>query len=127
MTRSRSASLSPPDAPAQSELWSDAPPDGTRLGWTGLPFGVQSALLLVLVALASVVAWTLREIGDQPVIYDADNYVVHAKILLFEPLKVWGFRTYGYPAFLAPWVLVANRDVDLLRWWVFLAQLVVHF
>src|SRR5262249_35667200 len=77
-------------------------------------------------ALASALAWALRELGDQPVIYDADNYVVHAKILAYETLKVWGFRTYGYPAFLTPWLLVAGRDVEALRWWVFLAQVVVH-
>lgn len=84
---------------------------------------VRVALLVVA---AVVLAWALREIGDQPVVYDANGYVVHAQILANGPIEVWGFRTYGYPAFLVPWVVLAGRDQDLLRWCVFVAQVAVH-
>src|SRR5215204_2271052 len=128
MTRSRGASLHSPPAHAHPEPWQTETPDRPgRLGSAGRLDATSIVLALIVASAAVGLAWALRQLGDQPVIYDADNYVVHGKILAYGPLQVWGFRTYGYPAFLVPWIVLAGRDVELLRLSVFLAQLVVHF
>ena len=86
----------------------------------------HGASIVLLLAVACALAWALRIVGDQPIVYDADVYIVHAKILATGPIEVWGFRTYGYPAFLVPWVVLAGRDQDLLKLFTFVAQVVVH-
>jgi len=86
----------------------------------------HGALIVMLLAVAGGLAWALRAIGDQPIVYDANGYQIHAEILAHGPIEVWGFRTYGYPAFLVPWVVLAGRDQELLKSLVWVAQLVVH-
>jgi hypothetical protein len=127
MTRSRGASLHPPATHAPPAPWQPDVSRGRLLGsGVGLDFATV-VLGIVVIGAAVALAWALRILGDQPVVYDADNYVVHGKILAYGPLNVWGFRTFGYPAFLVPWIVLADRNVEQLRWYVFLAQLVVHF
>src|SRR5688500_17836454 len=113
ITRSRAAGFRTVTALARPRLWplSDQGQLGSGPPWRSRT--AQGAWVALVMGIAIVLAWALRAIGDQPIIYDADGYVVHAKILVTGPIEVWGFRTYGYPAFLVPWVVLAGRDTDL--------------
>src|SRR5688500_764870 len=86
-------------------------------GWTP-----TVALVVGVVTLA----WMLRWIGDQPILFDAEQYVRIGRLLLAGQLDEWQIRTYGYPAFLVPWIVLAGDDLRALQWLVFAAQLAVH-
>jgi hypothetical protein len=73
-----------------------------------------------------VLAWVLRQIGDQPIVYDADQYLGLGRLLAAGRIDGWDFRTYGYPAFLVPWIKLAGADVAMLRGTVFVVQVAAH-
>src|SRR5215212_11200493 len=130
MTTSGEAGISSTTAPAPRHspraAWHpDVRPIRLR-GPLGSLVGAPGATLVALMGLAVALAIGFWMIGDQPVIFDADNYVFHANILAHGPLSSWGFRTYGYPAFVLPWLLLAGGNTDALRGWIFIAQLAVH-
>jgi 4-amino-4-deoxy-L-arabinose transferase-like glycosyltransferase len=89
--------------------------------------------MLLLIGGAVVLATLLRQIGDQPVVYDALGYVWLSQIFAAGQIDVealrtngWGIRTYGYPVFLVPWGLLTGYDLGSMPWVVFPVQLALH-
>lgn len=93
----------------------------------------RGAPLVLLAGGAIALATALRQIGDQPIVYDALWYVWLSDLLAAGQIDVeafrtkgWGLRTYGYPAFLIPWRALAGEDHGALQWLVFAAQVAIH-
>src|SRR4029453_16366043 len=89
--------------------------------------GVSRSLILTVALLSTTLAWALRLLEDQPIIYDSRGYVRIAQFLLSGKLEEWDQRTYGYPVFLAPLIWLSNGDTITLKLVVFWVQLGVYF
>jgi hypothetical protein len=104
-----------------------AVPGNVRIRQAWLSPTIASAIpTLVLLGVAVALAWTLSWIGDQQIVYDAGQYLRLGQTLASGRFDEWQIRTYGYPAFLVPWILLAGNDLRALQWLVFAAQLAVH-
>ncbi|MFN8633499.1 MAG: hypothetical protein U0893_06555 [Chloroflexota bacterium] len=93
---------------------------------------VRGAWTPLMLAAAALLAVALRQICDQPIVYDALGYVLMGKVFATGRIDGqalidlgWIVRTCGYPVFLAPFTALAGANDDVLEWLVFAGQLAI--
>jgi hypothetical protein len=88
--------------------------------------GSRIVPLIVLAGASVALAWALYLLGEQPIVFDSEQYVRVARFLTIGRLEDWEQRTYGYPAFLAVALTLAWGDTVTLRWVVLAIQIGVY-